>query len=78
MARLNINMTPELERAIQRLMRLRGIASESEAFRVAVTEAVERDRARPRPATFAQLRGAGLRAPVRTRARFANEDDLWK
>lgn len=76
-APLNLNMTPEFERALQRLMRGRGIASKSEAVRVAVLEAADRDRARVRPVAFQELRGAGVRAPVRTKRRFAGEDDLW-
>jgi hypothetical protein len=76
-AQLNINVSPEFERALQRLMRLRGIASKSEAVRVAVIEAAERERSRVRPEALRALRGAGLRAPVR-KPRFRDEDDLWR
>ncbi|HWO23373.1 MAG TPA: hypothetical protein VNO30_31750 [Kofleriaceae bacterium] len=77
MTRLNVQMTPELEQALQRLMRARGLASESEAVRIAVLEAADRDGVGVRPAAFQELRGAGLRAPLRAGRRFASEDDLW-
>jgi metal-responsive CopG/Arc/MetJ family transcriptional regulator len=73
---LNINMTPELERALRRLMRERKIATKSEAIRIAVFEAVEARRAKV--PNFQALRGVGLRAPVQTRRRFSDEDALWK
>jgi hypothetical protein len=34
MARLNINLAPEFQNNLQKLMRLRGIASKSEAVRL--------------------------------------------
>jgi len=77
-SQLNVNMTPEFERALQRLMRIRGIANKSEAVRIAVIEAADRERVKVRSAAFHELRGAGLRAPQRTRPRFASEDDLWR
>jgi hypothetical protein len=77
-AQLNINMTPEFERALERLMRLRGITTKSEAVRVAVLEAADRHRARGRPEAIRALRGAGLRAPLAAKPTFSSEDDLWK
>jgi hypothetical protein len=77
-SQLNINVTPEFERALQRLMRLRGITSKSEAVRVAVIEAAERQRVGARVDAIRALRGAGLRAPLQRRPKFRTEDDLWK
>lgn len=77
-AQININVSPEFERALQRLMRLRGIASKSEAIRVAVFEAAERERSRKRKPDFSGLLGAGLRAPQRKQRQFKSEDDLWR
>ena len=74
---LNLHMTPEFEKALARLMRVRGIATKSEAVRVAVIEAAERARRQPRPNAFRELIGAGLRGP-RRKPRFRSEDDLWK
>jgi hypothetical protein len=78
MAQLNINMTPEFERALQRLMKARNIATKSEAVRVAVFEVLDRERTRPSPERFRGLRGVGLQAPPRERRKFESEDDLWK
>ena len=78
MAQLNIHMTPEFERALARLMRVRGITSKSEAVRVAVQEAAERAGRRRRGADFGELRGAALRAPLNSRPRFFSHDDLWR
>ena len=77
-AQLNINVTPEFERALQRLMRLRGLTNKSDAVRMAVIEAAERERPRVRADALRALRGAGLRAPLRQQPRFLTEDDLWR
>ncbi|MBK6849073.1 MAG: ribbon-helix-helix protein, CopG family [Proteobacteria bacterium] len=42
MSQLNINLTADFSRALERLMRARGLRSKSEAVRLAVTEAAER------------------------------------
>ena len=76
MAQLNIHMTPEFERALRRLMRMRKIATKSEAVRIAVLEAAEP--ARAKRGAFRALLGTGLRAPVRSRRQFRDEDALWK
>jgi hypothetical protein len=76
-AQLNINMTPEFERALARLMRVRNIATKSEAVRIAVVEVLERARPRATAEGFRALMGAGLRAPVRKQRKFKSEDDLW-
>ena len=78
MAQLNLHMTPEFEKALERLMRVRGIPTKSEAVRLAVIEAAERARGKVRPAAFRELLGAGLRVPQRKSPRFRSEDDLWK
>jgi hypothetical protein len=75
---MNIHMTPELERCLARLMRLRKIATKSEAVRLAVREAAERA-ARARSATdFRDWLGKGNEAPANPRPRFAGDDDLWR
>lgn len=78
MPRMNINVTPEFERALHRLMRLRGIQSKSEAVRLAVIEAADRERLSRRQPDFKSLLGIGLRAPLRKHREFASEDDLWR
>ncbi|HTP27653.1 MAG TPA: hypothetical protein VMK12_18630 [Anaeromyxobacteraceae bacterium] len=76
MAQLNINMTPEFEMALKRLMKARGFASKAEAVRVAVGEAVER--ARPAGVIdFASWIGLGKAVPENPSPRFATDDGLW-
>lgn len=74
---INLHVTEKFERALKRFMRARGLSNKSEAIRIAVEEAAERE-ARARPTDFASLRGAALAAPPSTRRRFKSDDDLWK
>jgi hypothetical protein len=76
-SQLNLNMTPELEEALKRFMRLRGIRTKSEALRVAVREGVERSIGAAPRASFASWLGAAARAPENPNPRFATDDDLW-
>jgi hypothetical protein len=76
-SQLNINVTPEFERALERLMRLRSIASKSEAVRVAVQEAAAREERARRQPNFQKWRGAALAAAPNPKPRFRSEDDLW-
>ena len=76
MGQLNIILTPEFERDLQRLMKIRGIRTKSDAIRVAVQEIARRG-AVPDPAQFGELLGAGLRAPMNAKPKFRSEDDLW-
>ncbi len=78
MAQMNLNVTPEFERVLQRFMRLRKLTSKSEAVRLAVSEAVERENRGRAHAPFSSWLGAGNRAQPNPHPRFANEDDLWK
>jgi hypothetical protein len=76
-AQINLHVTPEFERALRRLMKLRGIASKSDAIRIAVKEAAERAIAAPR-GSFRSLLGIGLGAPLNPNPRFKSDDDLWR
>jgi hypothetical protein len=76
MRQIKINVTPELERDLQNLMRQRRCDTGTEAIRIAVYEA-----ARPKPRTdfaaFEELRGAGLKGPTNPNPRFKDDDELW-
>lgn len=78
MTQLNIHMTPEFEKRLAQLMRLRGLKTKSEAVRVAVAEAVGRAIEDSEAADFGAWRGAALRAPLNPRPRFQSDDDLWR
>ena len=76
MSQINLHTTPAFDKALARLMRLRGIATKSEAIRVAVAEAAQRE-GRRAPGGFRALIGAAGRAPLNPRPRFHSDDDLW-
>ena len=78
MSQININLSPEVESALDRLMRLRRFRTKSEAIRVAIQEGLERaSRAAP-VSDFKAWRGLALRAPVIPTPRFATDESLWE
>jgi hypothetical protein len=78
MGQININVTPEFEAALVRLMRLRGIRTKSEAIREAVAQSAERAKCAAPVEDFSGWIGAALRAPLNPSPRFAGHDDLWR
>jgi len=77
MSQLNIHMTEEFERRLSQLMRMRGVKTKSEAVRLAVAEAVQRELDKGETADFRSWLGAALEAPLNPAPRFRNHDDLW-
>jgi hypothetical protein len=71
---LNLNVTPEFERDLRRVMKARQISRKSDAIRVVVHEAAASG---ARDYDFRRLLGAGLHAPLNAAPRFKSEDDLW-
>ena len=78
MGQININVTPAFEAALERLMRLRGIHSKSQAIRDAVAESAERATSAAPVEDFSAWIGAALMAPLNPSPRFAGHDDLWR
>jgi hypothetical protein len=76
-AQINLHTTPEFERALARLMKLRGLATRSQAIRAAVEEAAARADSGPRP-DFMTWIGASLVGPENAAPRFASNADLWR
>lgn len=76
MGQLNIILSPEFERDLQKLMKIRGIRTKSDAIRIAVQEIAQRG-ALPDTTQFGELLGAGLRAPMNPKPKFSSKDDLW-
>lgn len=76
MSQLNINLTPEFEDALRRLMRIRGIETKATAVRIAVREALERTRPQ-RIVDFASWIGLGKSVPENRARHFRSDDDLW-
>lgn len=77
MAQLNIHLNADLEENLARLVRLKGLRSKSDAVRIAVKEAVERETRMRTTIDFRQWIGLGLKAPVNRKPRFQSDDDVW-
>ena len=76
MRQLNLNVTPEFERDLRRLMKKRGMQNQSAAIRLAVREAAGRVAGRAE-FDFRPWLGLALKAPLNPNPRFKSEDDLW-
>lgn len=74
---MNLHLTPEFERHLAQLMRLRKIPTKSEAIRIAVRESLERMAFR-KPFDFSRWAGAALKAAPNPKPRFQSDDDLWE
>ena len=75
MQQLNLNVTPDFERDLQRYMKQRGIPTKSDAIRQALREAVARSGGGDYD--YRGWLGLGLKAPLPRKRRFHSEDDLW-
>lgn len=76
MSQLNLHVKPDFDRDLASLMRLRGIATKSEAIRIAVREAAERAQRSTRT-DFSGWKGAALDAALNPKPRFSSDDELW-
>lgn len=77
MKQINLNVTPEFEKDLQRYMKKKGIPQKSEALRQALREAVQRLEKLAGTTDFQGWRGMALKTPLADRPRFKTEDDLW-
>ena len=78
MAQFNLNMTPEFEKVLEQLMRIRGFRTKSEAVRTAVQEALERERRKVQSVDYQSWVGLACRVPENPHPRFQSDNDLWK
>lgn len=77
MAQLNLNITPEFKKNLEKYMRKRGITTKSEAIRMALHELVTMMSV-SKKSDFDSWLGAGLKAELKSSRKFKSEDDLWK
>lgn len=77
MPQLNIHLTPDFEAALSEYMRLRRVRTKSDAVRLAVQEAVEREHHRRIVPDFSRWLGMAKQAPENLNPRFRSDDDLW-
>ncbi len=78
MPQMNINLTPDFERDLNRYMKKSGVETKSEAIRRAVREALEQLRSRRPVRSFAEMLGIAAKYPQNRSPRFRTEDDLWE
>ena len=78
MSQLNIHMTPEFEEALSEYMKLKRVRTKSDAVRLAVQEAVERERRLKIVPDFSRWMDLARSVPENPRPRFRSDDDLWK
>lgn len=77
MSQLNIHLTPDFEKKLSEYMRIRGIRTKSDAVRLAVQEAVEREQHLRKTPDFSRWIGLGRQAAENPNPRFRSDDDLW-
>lgn len=78
MGQLNIHMTPDLEKDLQKFMKARHIDTKAGAIRLAIKEGLEHLARHAKKVDFSDWMGLATQAPVNTKKRFRSDDDLWK
>lgn len=78
MALFTINITKEFLEDLRSYMRLKGFSKKSEAIRTALKEAVHHAKTKKRTTNFRSWTAMGLRAPLNSKSRFSNEDEIWE
>jgi len=76
MKQLNLNVTPEFEKDLRRVMKAGGFKTKSEAVRHAVHDVAERTQQK-KAYDFRSLIGVALGGKQNPNPRFKTEDDLW-
>ena len=77
MSQLNLHVTAQFEKNLRKFMRIRKIATKSEAIRAAVRECLERVLRETSHQDFRSWIGAGQRVPENPDPHFPNDDALW-
>jgi hypothetical protein len=78
MPQLNMHISPDFDRELASWMEARGIATKSEAIRVAVRESLARLRSTGRPHDYRELVGLVKPTAPASKRKFKSDDDLWK
>lgn len=76
MAQLNLNLTPQFKKDLDKYMKHRGIKTKSEALRAALHEIVALI-STAKKSDYGSWLGAGLKAELKGEVKFKSEDDLW-
>jgi len=78
MRQLNIHITPEFEKNLNKFMKYKKLDTKSEALRVALKEALEQLETKPTAIDFRSWIGLGKQAPENKKLQFKTHDYLWK
>lgn len=76
MPQLNLQVTPDFENNLRKLMKRRGFKTKSEAVSVAVQEAIERET--QQTINVDKLVGLALQTPLNPHPKFNSDNALWK
>lgn len=76
-AQLNINQTPEFEDDLLRLMRIRKIATKSEAVRIAVRESLERSLESTTSVNYREWLNLARGEGENPSPKFQSHDEIW-
>lgn len=77
MSQLNIHMTPNFEKDLNKFMKIRHISTKSEAIRLAIKEGIQHAMSERTPVDFSEWLGQALQVPVNKKTKFSSDDDLW-
>ena len=77
MAQLNINITPEFEKDLNKLMKSKQLKTKAETIRIAVKECLDQTMQKKNLVDFNTWIGKGNKKPTNKNPKFKSEDDLW-
>lgn len=77
MAQLNLNMTPEFEKDLNKLMKNRRFKTKAETIRTAIKECLDRSNQKKHAINFESWIGMGNKKPVSKNPKLTSDDDLW-
>lgn len=78
MTQINLHVTPEFEKELQQLMKVKQLKTKALAIRIAVKECLAHSIAQKIPTDFSQWAGLANQVPMNSKPRFSSDDDLWK
>jgi hypothetical protein len=78
MAQLNLHMTPDFNKDLKAFMKLRKLKHKSQALRLALQEALEREKEKKKIPNIKSWIGMALGKGFNPNPRFLSEDDLWE
>lgn len=78
MSQLNMHVTANFEKDLNKFMKLRRINTKSEAIRLAIKEGIQHAVVHVKPENFTHWLGLAMQVPINKKAKFSSDDDLWR